>query len=211
VKAAREKALVIDKADNFESSTGIGVRGNLNGKQLALGNAVLMTQLNIPVESLGVQAEELRAIDASVMYLTVNGQAGGLISVSDPIKKSTSEALATLKASGMRVIIATGEGSMTAKSVAQKLGIEEFYGEVKPADKLALVDKLQREGRVVAMVGDGINNAPALAKADVGVAMGTGTDVAMNSAAVHSLKAICAVLPKREPSLNKPLLTSSKT
>lgn len=188
VKAAREKALVIDKVDNFESSTGIGVRGNLNGKQLALGNTALMTQLNIPVESLGVQAEELRATGASVMYLAVNGQAAGLISVSDPIKKSTAEALATLKASGMRVIMATGDGSMTAKSVAEKLGLEEFYGEVKPADKLALVDKLQREGRVVAMAGDGINDAPALAKADVGVAMGTGTDVAMNSAAVTLVK-----------------------
>lgn len=188
VKAAREKALVIDKVDNFESSTGIGVRGNLNGKQLALGNTALMTQLNIQIASLGAQAEELRATGASVMYLAVNGQAAGLISVSDPIKKSTAEALATLKASGMRVIMATGDGSMTAKSVAEKLGIEEFYGEVKPADKLALVDKLQREGRVVAMAGDGINDAPALAKADVGVAMGTGTDVAMNSAAVTLVK-----------------------
>ncbi|HEY3300593.1 MAG TPA: heavy metal translocating P-type ATPase [Methylophilaceae bacterium] len=188
VKAAREKALVIDKVDNFESSTGIGVRGNLNGKQLALGNTALMTQLNIQIASLGAQAEELRASGASVMYLAVNGQAAGLISVSDPIKKSTAEALATLKASGMRVIMATGDGSMTAKSVAEKLGIEEFYGEVKPADKLALVNRLQREGRVVAMAGDGINDAPALAKADVGVAMGTGTDVAMNSAAVTLVK-----------------------
>ncbi len=188
VKAAREKALAIDKVDNFESSTGIGVRGTVNGKQLALGNTALMTQLNVQVESLKVQAEELRATGASVMYLAVDGQLAGLLSVSDPIKESTAEALATLKASGMRVIMATGDGLMTAKSVAAKLGIDEFYGEVKPVDKLALVDKLQREGRIVAMAGDGINDAPALAKADVGVAMGTGTDVAMNSAQVTLVK-----------------------
>ena len=188
VKAARAKALVIDKVENFESSTGIGVRGNLNSKELALGNTALMEQLNIKIESLKVQADELRATGASVMYLAVDSQLAGLLSVSDPIKENTAEALDNLKASGMRVIMATGDGLLTAKSVAEKLGIEEFYGEVKPADKLALVDKLQREGRVVAMAGDGINDAPALAKADVGVAMGTGTDVAMNSAQVTLVK-----------------------
>lgn len=188
VKAARERKLVIDKVDGFESSTGIGVRGSVNGKQLALGNTALMNQLNVQIEALKVQAEELRTTGASVMYLAVDGQSAGLLSVSDPIKESTAEALATLKASVMRVIMATGDGLMTAKSVAAKLGIDEFYGEVKPADKLALVDKLQREGRIVAMAGDGINDAPALAKADVGVAMGTGTDVAMNSAQVTLVK-----------------------
>lgn len=188
VKAAREKGLVIDKVENFESSTGIGVRGTWNGKQLALGNTALMTQLNIQTESLKAQADELRATGASVMYLGVDDKLAGLLSVSDPIKESTAEALATLKVSGMRVIMATGDGLLTAKSVAAKLGIDEVYGEVKPADKLKLVDKLQREGRVVAMAGDGINDAPALAKADVGVAMGTGTDVAMNSAQVTLVK-----------------------
>ena len=188
VKAAHERGLVLDKIDGFESSTGIGVRGNAKGKQLALGNTALMVQLKVQIESLKVQAEELRTTGASVMYLAVDGQLAGLLSVSDPIKESTAEALSTLKTSGMRVIMATGDGLLTAKSVAAKLGIEEFYGEVKPADKLALVDKLQREGRVVAMAGDGINDAPALAKADVGVAMGTGTDVAMNSAQVTLVK-----------------------
>lgn len=188
VKAAREKNLILNKVDGFESITGIGVRGSVNTQQLALGNTALMTQLNIQIESLKTQAEELRATGASVMYLAVDGQLMGLLSVSDPIKESTAEALATLKASGMRVIMATGDGLITAKSVANKLGINEFYGEVKPADKLALVDRLQREGRIVAMAGDGINDAPALAKADVGVAMGTGTDVAMNSAQVTLVK-----------------------
>ena len=112
----------------------------------------------------------------------------GLLAVSDPIKATTAEALASLKAAGIRVVMATGDGLTTAKAVADKLGIEEVHGEVKPADKLALVNKLQREGRVVAMAGDGINDAPALAKADVGVAMGTGTDVAMNSAQVTLIK-----------------------
>jgi Cu+-exporting ATPase len=122
------------------------------------------------------------------MYISIDGKFGGLLAVSDPIKANTVEALAALKAAGMRVIMASGDGLTTAKAVAAKLGIDEVYGEVKPADKLALVDELQHEGRIVAMAGDGINDAPALAKADVGVAMGTGTDVAMNSAQVTLVK-----------------------
>jgi len=188
VKAAREKKLVLDKVEGFESSTGIGVRGSVGGKALALGNTALMTQLKVPVDALKSQAEVLRAEGASVMFMAVDGQPAGLLAVSDPIKPSTAEALAALKASGLRVIMATGDGLTTAKAIAAKLGIDEVHGEVKPADKLALVDKLQREGRVVAMAGDGINDAPALAKADVGVAMGTGTDVAMNSAQVTLVK-----------------------
>ena len=188
VSAARERKLVLDKAEDFESSTGIGVRGTVSGKALALGNTALMTQLGIQIDVLNTQAEALRSQGASVMYLAIEKQAAGLLVVSDPIKVSTVEALATLKASGLRVIMATGDGLTTAKSVANQLGIDEVHGEVKPADKLALVEKLQREGRIVAMAGDGINDAPALAKADVGVAMGTGTDVAMNSAQVTLVK-----------------------
>ena len=122
------------------------------------------------------------------MYLAVAGQLAGLVAVSDPIKATTAEALASLKALGIRTVMATGDGLTTARTVGRKLGIEEVHGEVKPADKLELVAKLQREGRIVAMAGDGINDAPALAKADVGVAMGTGTDVAMNSAQVTLVK-----------------------
>ncbi|MDO8283708.1 MAG: heavy metal translocating P-type ATPase [Rhodoferax sp.] len=188
VRAARERGLTLDKVDGFESSTGVGVRGTLGGKQLALGNNALMAQLGVATEVWQTEAESLRADGASVMLLAVNNQAVGLLSVSDPIKANTAEALATLTASGIRVIMATGDGLTTAKAVAAKLGITEVQGEVKPADKLALVDKLQREGRIVAMAGDGINDAPALAKADVGVAMGTGTDVAMNSAQVTLVK-----------------------
>ncbi len=188
VSAARERGLGLDTAEGFESGSGIGVRGSVGGKALALGNTALMEQLGVPVDSLKLQAEALRGEGASVMFLAVDGQPAGLLAVSDPIKASTAEALATLKASGMRVIMATGDGLTTARAVAATLGITEVFGEVKPADKLALVDKLQREGRIVAMAGDGINDAPALAKADVGVAMGTGTDVAMNSAQVTLVK-----------------------
>jgi Cu+-exporting ATPase len=188
VSAARERGLALEKAEGFESSSGIGVRGSVGGKPLALGNTALMNQLGIAVDALTAQAEALRMEGASVMYLGVDGNAAGLLAVSDPVKASTVEALAALKATGMRVIMATGDGLTTAKAVATRLGIDEAHGEVKPADKLALVDKLQREGRIVAMAGDGINDAPALAKADVGVAMGTGTDVAMNSAQVTLVK-----------------------
>ncbi len=184
VAAAREQKLVLDKPAQFESSTGIGVHGTINGKKYALGNTALMTQENINISDLTTKADALRATGASVMYLAVDGRLAGILAVSDPIKTSTPEALAGLKAAGIRVMMATGDGLITAQAVAAILGIVEFYGEVKPADKLALVERLQKEGRIVAMAGDGINDAPALAKADIGVAMGTGTDVAMNSAQV---------------------------
>ncbi len=188
VAAARERKLTLDKAEGFESSTGIGVRGTVGGKALALGNTALMEQVGVAVDTLKAQAEALRAEGASVMALAVDGQLAGLLAVSDPVKATTAEALAALKASGLRVIMATGDGLTTAQAIASRLGIDEVHGGVKPADKLALVTQLQREGRIVAMAGDGINDAPALAKADVGVAMGTGTDVAMNSAQVTLIK-----------------------
>jgi Cu+-exporting ATPase len=188
VAAARERKLDLDKADGFESDTGIGVRGKVSGKTLALGNTALMEQSGVAVQTLKDQAEALRAEGASVMALAVDGQLAGLLAVSDPVKASTAEALAALKASGLRVIMATGDGLTTAQAIASRLGIDEVHGGVKPEDKLALVTKLQGEGRIVAMAGDGINDAPALAKADVGVAMGTGTDVAMNSAQVTLVK-----------------------
>jgi P-type Cu+ transporter len=140
------------------------------------------------VEQLVPQAEALRSEGASVMYLSADGALVGLLAVSDPIKQSTPEALETLRKAGLRIVMATGDGLTTARSVGARLGIDEVHGEVKPADKLKLVEALQQQGRIVAMAGDGINDAPALARADVGVAMGTGTDVAMNSAQVTLVK-----------------------
>lgn len=188
VNAAREKGLRLATVDDFESGTGIGVRGMVEGKRLALGNTALMQQEGVDVARLSEEAESLRVQGASVMYLATEGNLLGLLAVSDPIKASTQEALDELKAAGIRVIMATGDGVSTAKAVAQRLGIDEFHGEVKPADKLDLVTALQDQGRIVAMAGDGINDAPALAKANVGIAMGTGTDVAMNSAQVTLVK-----------------------
>ena len=188
VAAARERKLVLDKPENFESGSGIGVQGQVGGRHLVLGNTALMQQINISVDALTTQAESLRAQGASVMHLAIDGKLAGLLAVSDPIKASTMEALTALKASGLRIVMATGDGITTAKAVGVKLGIEEVHGEVKPQDKLILVERLQKEGRIVAMAGDGINDAPALARANVGIAMGTGTDVAMNSAQVTLVK-----------------------
>jgi Cu+-exporting ATPase len=188
VRAARDRGLVLDEATEFESSAGSGVRATVGGKAVALGNLALMTQLAVAVQALSGEAETLRTQGASVMFLAIDGKPAGLIAVSDPIKATTAEALAELKASGVHVIMATGDGLTTANAVAVMLGIDEVHGEVKPADKLALVQKLQQEGRIVAVAGDGINDAPALAQADVGVAMGTGTDVAMDSAQVTLVK-----------------------
>ncbi|MBZ0225958.1 MAG: copper-translocating P-type ATPase, partial [Comamonas sp.] len=163
VRAARDKGLNLTKADDFESGSGIGVRGAVDGRRLALGNTTLMEQEGIKVDALKTDAERLRGEGASVMHLAVDGQLAGLLAVTDPIKSSTPEAIHTLHASGLRIVMATGDGLTTARAVGTRLAIDEVHGEVKPADKLALVEKLQREGHVVAMAGDGINDAPALA------------------------------------------------
>ncbi len=188
VAAALVRGIVLAKAEEFESGTGIGVRGSVGGKKLALGNATLMADMKIDLTSQLGDADALRREGASVMFLGIDGVLAGALAVSDPVKASTAEALQQLKTANIRVIMATGDGITTAKAVAAKLGIDEVHGEVKPQDKLELVAKLQSEGAVVAMAGDGINDAPALAKADIGVAMGTGTDVAMNSAQVTLVK-----------------------
>lgn len=188
VAEARLRQLVLDTPEAFESGSGIGVRGQVAGKAVILGNTALMEDEAIAWRVLADEAEALRKEGASVMYLAVERRLAGLVAVADPVKASTAEALAGLKAAGIRVIMATGDGLTTARAVASRLAIDEVHGEVKPRDKVELVDRLQREGRKVAMAGDGINDAPALAKADVGIAMGTGTDVAMNSAQVTLVK-----------------------
>jgi len=188
VSAARARGLELAKPDSFESGSGIGVRGTVDGKRLVLGNTALMEQEGVATDALKADGERLRGEGASVMHLAVDGRLAGILAVTDPIKATTPDAIRTLHASGLRIVMATGDGLTTARAVGAKLGIDEVHGEVKPADKLALVERLQQGGHIVAMAGDGINDAPALAKADVGVAMGTGTDVAMNSGQVTLVK-----------------------
>jgi Cu+-exporting ATPase len=188
VRAARQRGLVLDKPESFESSSGIGVRGRLAGRPVALGNAALMAETGVRTAALAGQAEELRGTGASVLMLAVGGKLVGIIAVSDRVKESAADALSALRAQGIAIVMATGDGPVTARSVAERLGIDDVHGELRPADKLALVARLQRETRCVAMAGDGINDAPALAQADVGIAMGTGTDVAMQSAKITLVK-----------------------
>lgn len=188
VAEAKLRQLPLAPATDFESESGIGVSGRVEGKLITLGNPVLMATHGIDLSSLQAHAEERRDTGASVMFLAVDGRLAGMISVADPIKDTTLKALEELRASGLRVIMATGDGATTARSVGKALGIDEIHGEVRPQDKLDLVNKLKKEGRRVAMVGDGINDAPALAAADVGIAMGTGTDVAMSSAQLTLVK-----------------------
>jgi P-type Cu+ transporter len=188
VAEAHKQKLALTKVDAFNSSTGIGVSGVVNSKKVVLGNALMMKNVGVITAALDNNANQLREQGASVIYMGIDGVLAGIIAVSDPIKATTKPALQALREAGIRVVMATGDGLATAAHVAKQLGIDEFYGEVKPADKLALVEKFQREGHMVAMVGDGINDAPALAKANIGIAMGTGTDVAMNSASVTLVK-----------------------
>jgi Cu+-exporting ATPase len=188
VAEARNRGLGLANASDFESGTGIGVRGTVDGKRLALGNTVLMKEAGVDTSAIAREAERRREEGASVVFLAVDSRLAGLIAVADPIKESTPEAIRQLRASRLRIVMATGDGLTTAKAVGAKLGLDEVHGEVTPQDKVALVDGFQREGRRVAMAGDGINDAPALAKADVGIAMGTGTDVAMASGKVTLVK-----------------------
>jgi P-type Cu+ transporter len=188
VTAARARGLALAKPEHFESASGIGVTGQVDGGAVVLGNTSLVERQGVDWKVLADAAEPLRSRGASVMYLARDGKLLGLLAVSDPIKPTSRDALETLRADRIRVVMATGDGETTARKIAQDLGIDEVHGEVKPQDKLALVEKFQQAGNVVAMAGDGINDAPALARADVGIAMGTGTDVAINSAHVTLVK-----------------------
>ncbi len=188
VEQARRMGLTLSTPEAFESASGIGVSGQVEGRGLRLGNTVLMDEAGVSIQSLQAQAETLRSDGTSIMYLAVDGVLAGLLAVADPIKPTSKLAVGRLQADGVKVVMATGDGLTTARSVARQLGIEEVHGEVKPQDKERLVAALQQAGHRVAMAGDGINDAPALARADVGIAMGTGTDVAMNSAQVTLVK-----------------------
>jgi Cu+-exporting ATPase len=188
VAEARRRGLALSTAESFESGTGLGVRGRVDGRALALGSAVLMRDLGVGMEALADEAAKLRGEGASVMFLAADGVLAGLLAVADPVKATTGEALESLRRSGVRIVMATGDARATAESVARAMGIDEVHGETRPADKAKLIAALRAEGRIVAMAGDGINDAPALAAADVGIAMGTGTDVAISSSQVTLVK-----------------------
>jgi Cu+-exporting ATPase len=184
VRGAEARGIALSDARDFEAIAGKGVRGTVDGRAVALGNRALMAEIGVDVSSLNEQAESLRADGQTAMFIAVDGRAAGLIAVADPIKPSAAEAIRALHAEKIRVVMLTGDNRTTAEAVARRLGIDEVIAEVLPDQKAAVVKRLQSEGRVVAMAGDGINDAPALAQANVGIAMGTGTDVAMESASV---------------------------
>jgi Cu+-exporting ATPase len=188
VAEARRRHLSLSRVEDFESVTGLGVQGRVDGRRALLGNTRLMESANVSADALRERAEQFRAEGASVMFLALDGALAGIVAVADPIKESALPALDALRVAGMHVVMATGDGVTTARAVARRLGIDAFHGEVGPADKNALVQRLKSQGHRVAMAGDGINDAPALAAADVGIAMGTGTDVAMSSAQVTLVK-----------------------
>jgi Cu+-exporting ATPase len=187
VKGAEAKKLGLVDVVGFSSTTGKGVKGTVSGKQVAVGNAELFRDLAVDPAPLLERAEELRKEGQTVMLVAVDGKAAGLVGVSDPIKASTPDAISELTAAGLKIIMVTGDNKTTAKAVADKLGIE-FYAEVLPQKKAEVVKERQQKGSVVAMAGDGVNDAPALAQADIGIAMGTGTDVAMEAGGITLLK-----------------------
>jgi len=188
VAAAAERNLALSPVRDFDSPVGKGVIGMIEDKRLALGNARFLGELNIDTSALSAEAERLRGDGATAIFLAVNGKPAGVIAIADPVKATTPDALRALAAEGIRVVMLTGDNRTTAQAVARLLGIAEVEAEVLPDRKSAIVEKLHREGRAVAMAGDGVNDAPALAAAEVGIAMGTGADVAIESAGITLLK-----------------------
>jgi len=188
VRAANEKGLPLAQPQHFDSPVGKGVTGTVDGRALVIGNQRIMTDAGIDTAPLDAAADEMRADGATAIYIAIDGKAAGIIAIADPIKASSPAAIAALRDAGIRVVMLTGDNATTARAVARKLGIDDVEAEVLPEDKGKVVEKFRKEGRVVAMAGDGVNDAPALAAADVGIAMGTGTDVAMESAGVTLLQ-----------------------
>jgi Cu+-exporting ATPase len=188
VEAAKARGVAVAEVSDFDSPTGRGALGTVEGRRIVLGNARFLADEGVATEALAEQADALRRDGATAIFIGVDGRVGGAFAIADPVKATTPEALAALKAEGIRVVMLTGDNRTTAEAVARRLGIEEVEAEVLPDQKSAVVARLKREGRVVAMAGDGVNDAPALAAADVGIAMGSGTDVAIESAGVTLLK-----------------------
>jgi len=188
VSAARDRGLALSPVQDFDSPTGKGAIGHVDGTRVAIGQAAYLSELGVETGSLQAQAETLRADGATVVFVAIDGKTGGMLAISDPIKSNTRAALDALRADNIRVVMLTGDNRTTAQAVAKSLGIADVEAEILPDGKAAVVEKLRAQGRVVAMAGDGVNDAPALAAADVGIAMGTGTDVAMESAGITLLK-----------------------
>lgn len=188
VSAAHERGIRLTNAESFESLTGKGVKGTIDGRSVSLGNRALLDELKVDATAFADQAEKFRVDGQTVMFVVIDGRPAGLLGVADPIKQSTPEAIRELHASGIRVVMLSGDSRTTAQAVAGKLNIDEVVAEILPNEKAEVVNRFQNEGRKVAMAGDGINDAPALAQAEVGIAMGTGTDVAMQSAGVTLVK-----------------------
>jgi Cu+-exporting ATPase len=188
VEGAKSRGSAPATAQDFDAVNGLGVRARVNGRDVLVGSRAFLAQSNIDTSRWESQSDAWRAQAKTVVFFAVDGKAHGMAAVADPIKETTPEAIAKLKAEGVRIVMLTGDGKRTAEAVARQLGIDEAIGEVLPEDKAKHVKRLQSEGRKVAMAGDGINDAPALAQADVGIAMGTGTDIAMESAGVTLVK-----------------------
>jgi Cu+-exporting ATPase len=188
VAAAATRNIALANVHDFDSPTGKGVTGAIEGCKVAVGNASFLAEIGVDASSLGSEADRLRGSGATVVFLSVDSKVGGLLAIADPIKPTTAEALKALTDDGVRVVMLTGDNRITANAVARRLGITEVEAEVLPDRKSSTVERLRREGRIVAMAGDGINDAPALAAAEVGIAMGTGTDVAIESAGITLLK-----------------------
>jgi Cu+-exporting ATPase len=187
VAAAAEKGLGLSEALDFDSRFGKGVTGTVDGRRVAIGNRRFLAEIGVNTSALEQQAETLRLDGATAVFVALDGQAAGIVAIADPIKATTPDAVRALRAEGVRVVMLTGDNRTTAEAVAKRLGITEVEAEILPEDKSKVVERLRREGRIVAMAGDGVNDAPALAAADVGIAMGTGTDVAIESAGVTLL------------------------
>ena len=188
VRGATDKKLELTQAQDFQSLTGKGVAGTVDGRKVALGNKALLQSLSISSDALEQLAQPFRAEGQTAMLVAIDGQAAGIIVVADPIKASTPEAIKLLREEGLKIVMLTGDNQATARSVAQKLGIDEIEADVLPARKAEIVQVMQQKGRKVAMAGDGVNDAPALAAAEVGIAMGNGTDIAMESAGIVLVK-----------------------
>jgi len=188
VAAAHERRLELANVADFHSHTGRGITGTISGQKVAFGNRALMGEFNVALAELADAAERMQRDGLTVMFLAVDGRLAGLLAAADPIKRTAAEAISSLKDAGIRIVMLTGDNRTTAETVAGKLGLDSVESEVLPQRKIEVVRRLQSEGHVVAMAGDGVNDAPALAQADVGIAMGTGADVAIQSAGVTVVK-----------------------